>query len=366
MSDNTVVSYLAQLFDYAREKLYSIGEECHLLPGKQPVVDMLKELSSGLCISQHVPEDTETGSKMLMATINSQEIFSKRYIALCGKSKRFYENCRRFRCAKRVSLDMARYYYMLEKYGFAVNELMATLNEYRLSGWEILHNNVMELLTRCHPDGKSLDLFLSTLGHLSCTKILSVEKRLSYADMFLTNSYQKTDCVLSIGLTPVINIEHVWIELSGGQIHIGEIVNVFVTLQNNMLRDINVEEIEIEAKCTKAKKSRSSKNCAVTSNLPTTASETVWTELLATERKSSSVSVKRSQSEQGKSQDNEAQDNVKYEFETEVQQSETEGTNSGSESSIEDDSKHDELEITQSGCSERFVSLVSSYFKFFF
>ncbi|XP_065057879.1 uncharacterized protein LOC135685750 [Rhopilema esculentum] len=279
ITHQTVMSHLAQIFDYAREKLLFIGKECSLLPTGQRDDAMVRKLTEGLCKSQASKEGVDFGSKSLMTSMNSQENYDKLYLRICGKTKTLYQNVRRYRFASRVGVDIANFYMMKKKYASAEKQLTVALHEYRQSKWTNLSIDVLEPLATCHINLNSFDRYLCSLASLSCACTLSVEKRLMYADMFLGSVHNEADHFHTISTDPVIGLEQVQIDLTKEIGHIGEIIRVNLTLRNNLLKEITIDDIEIRMQYTETDQVRLSEVDSGLNISEKNANEMGWSEV---------------------------------------------------------------------------------------
>ena len=293
ISTHSVIASLAQVLDYGREKLFWLGKECRLLPGQEPAQELVKEIISGLCKSQTVKEGDKVGSRLLMNALSFQTHFDKLYLYLCGRTKSLFSAVGRVRFANRVGIDMARYYMMKRTYGDAETQLLAAQSEFGRSKWTSLYIDILEPLAACQAELESFDNYLRTLASLSCSETLSFDKRLFYAEEFLQSVRHKAKMPCTTPTDPILTLEDVKIDLIKGIGHIGETINVILTLRNNLLKEIQVDEIEVRMQFTETDKVRLSSAEDEYDGLPRNSDRMNWSELFNEKIESSSPSVQK-------------------------------------------------------------------------
>ena len=278
-STKGVMTALAQVSDYARQKLFLLGQECQLLPGQEPVREVITEVTSGICKSQPVKEDNVVGSRVLLKALSSPKDFDKLYLRVCGKTMSLFNSVGRVRFASRIGIDMARYYMTKGEYGSAEMQLSAALSHFNQSNWTSLYIDVLEPLATCQAELKSFDNYLPSLAALSCAETLSPEKRLLYAEKLLLCVRHEVDKACTTSLDPILTLEEVKIDLIKEIGHIGETINVILTLRNNLSREIQVDEIEVRMRYTETDKVRLSSVDGGINYLQRSSDRIEWSEL---------------------------------------------------------------------------------------
>ena len=289
-SSQKVMASLAQVLDYAREKLFLLGQECRLLPGEEPAKELVADVVLGLCKSQPVKEGNEVGTRSLLNALNSKTNFDKLYLRTCGRTKSLFSSVGRLRFANRVGIDMAKYYIMKHKYGNAEMLFRTALSEFNQSNWTGLYIDVLEPLATCQAEVESFDNYLRSLAALACAGSLSLDKRMRYAERFLHSTLNEAKKAYSISTDPILTIEDVKIDVSKEIGHVGETINVVLTLRNNMLIEIRFDEIEIRMRYTETGKVRLSSVDGEFSSLQRKADRVNWSELFNEQPEPSSPS----------------------------------------------------------------------------
>lgn len=293
-ANRNVMASLALIFDYARDKLYLLGQECKLLPGQVPAEDFIKGVVIGLCKSQPIKEGNEIGTRSLLNALSSQAKFDKLYLRTCGRTKSLFSSIGRFRFANRVGIDMAKYYMMKRKYGSAETQLLPALSDFNQSKWNSLYIDVLEPLAKCQEEVESFDNYLRSLAALACTKTLSVEKRLFYSEKFLESARNENEKTYTVSTDPVISLDDVKIDLIKEIGHVGESINVVLVLGNNLLKELTLDEIEIRMRFTETDKVRLSSADGGISSQQRPNDRTSWSELFQEQSEPLSPSVTKS------------------------------------------------------------------------
>ena len=293
ISTQRVMASLAQVCDYAREKLFFLAQECQLLPGQEPVQELVTEIVSGLCLSQPFQEGNQRGSSILLNALNSQSTFDKLYLRICGKTKSLFNSVGRVRFANRAGIDMARYYIMKCRYSDAKKQLTAALSDFYESKWTSLYIDVLEPLSVCQSELDDFVDYLGSLAKLSCSKTLSLEKRASYSEKFLESIQRKEKGSCTTPAVPVITIENVNIDLVKGIGSVGEVVNVEFTLRNNLVKEIHFDEIEVRMGYTETENEGLSSVDGISNSLQRDSQKVNWSELITTENEELSPSVQK-------------------------------------------------------------------------
>ena len=293
ISTQGVMASLAQVYDYAREKLLFLAQECQLLPGQEPVQELVTDIVSGLCLSQPFQEGNQRGSSILMNALNSQSTFDKLYLRVCGRTKSLFNSIGRVRFANRAGIDMARYYIMKRKYSDAEKQLTVAISDFRASKWTSLYMDVLEPLSECQSELNDFVDYLESLARLSCSETLTVDKRALYGEKFLESIRRKEEGTYNTAAVPVITIENVSIDLIKGIGSVGEDVNVKFTLRNNLLKEIEFDDIEVRMGYTETENEGLSSVDGISNSLQRDSHKMHWSELITEENEELSPSVQK-------------------------------------------------------------------------
>ena len=279
---------LAQILDYAREKLLLIGEECGLMPGHSHVDQLVDQMSSGLCKNQQDCKVGESGSKNVLVALKSQKEFDKLYLYMCEKTHAIHIMAKKHRFANRLGVVMANFYLMKEEYENAERHLSKALLEFEHLKWENLRIAVLEPLSICQSKLGLFDRYLCSLAALSCTNSLSVEKRSNYADLLLESAHNGAKN--TINTEPILTLEDVKIDLTKEIGHAGEVVSVVLQIRNNLLKQILNAQLEIRMRYTATDQVRLSEVSDGTNSLPRNTDPVNWSEVFKPEEALSSPS----------------------------------------------------------------------------
>ena len=288
VSNQAAMTCLAQILDYAREKLLLIGEECGLMPGQSQMDQLVDEMSSGLCKNQQDCKVGDSGSKKLLVALKSQKEFDKLYLYMCEKTHRIHTVAKKDRFANRLGVVMANFYLMKGEYENAERHLSKALREFEHLKWENLRIAVLEPLAICQSKLGLFDQYLYSLAALSCSSSLSVEKRSKYADLLLESA--QNGAKNTISTEPILTLEDVKIDLTKEIGHAGEVVSVVLQIRNNLLKQILNAELEIRMRYTATDQVRLSEVSDGTNSLPRNTDPVNWSEVFKPEEALSSPS----------------------------------------------------------------------------
>lgn len=288
VSNQAAMTCLAQILDYAREKLLLIGEECGLMPGQSQLDQLVDDMSSGLCKNQQDCKVSESGSKKVLVALKSQKEFDKLYLYLCEKTHQIHTIAGKHRFANRLGVMMANFHLMKGEYENAERHLSKALHEFEHLRWEKLRIDVLEPLAICQSKLGLFDRYLCSLAALSCSDSLSVEKRSKYADLLLENACTGTKN--TINTEPILTLEDCKINLIKEIGHAGEVVSVVLQIRNNLMKQILNAEIEIRMRYTATDQVRLSDVTDGTNSLPRNTDPVNWSEVFKQEEALSSPS----------------------------------------------------------------------------
>ena len=244
--DLSTKAYVAQICDYAREKLKSLGEICRMFPdmtSNELSQNCAKSLVKGLC-SYHIESvGKESSSSALSEALSSQAAFEKLYLKLSGRTQNLFTEIGRHRFAMKVEIDLARFCLSKGDYESAETKLEKALNVYDKQKWSILHTDVLVPLAECQAKHDIFDRYLSSLPLLACAPILTESKRTYYTEELLKLAYDDRILPHTVNSEPILKIEDVSIDLIKEIGQIGEEVSVNLRLRNNLPMPLDCDEI---------------------------------------------------------------------------------------------------------------------------
>ncbi len=272
------IACLAQISDYAREKILLLGKILNLLPSDTPSLSS-NDVTSGLCKSYNVKDDAISGSKSLMIGLSSKTEFEKLYLHACERTKALYTNVGRHRFAMKVAIDIAKFSLQQDNYDLAESYLENALHTFGKRQWETLHIDVLEPLAICLCKHDVIDRYLWSLACLSCTKTLTYDKRLHYAQEFLNITRNDTTKPQVINTEPVIGLEEVKIDLVKEIGHIGEAVSVTLKINSHLPLEFSCDQMEIRLRYTQTDSVRLSEVDGDVANTSFQSDASKWSEV---------------------------------------------------------------------------------------
>ncbi|EDS30577.1 transmembrane protein 1/tmem1b [Culex quinquefasciatus] len=199
--------YSAPIWNLAKDKLYSLGKQCGLLPGFTPTSEQLHtvvHLSAGM--GDTVPEqentlevDTKEKAKphspvrkpkksatdSLKEALGSNQAFTKLYLELSELAISTYKHVSRLRSARLVGLDLGNFYITLNEPQKAVVFFTDLLRELKTESWHYLASQTLLELASCYQKMEDSVNYTKTCSAISCCLDLETLVRTFYFDEFL-------------------------------------------------------------------------------------------------------------------------------------------------------------------------------------
>ncbi|OWF50213.1 trafficking protein particle complex subunit 10-like isoform X2 [Mizuhopecten yessoensis] len=202
--------YTANLRDYTRRKLYSIGEMCGLTPDNTPSSEqltMVLDLTSGMGIEEDSEEDysgpnvshTPRPRDKLREALSSNDTFQKIFLELSELTMGTFKHIGRFRSARLIGKDLADFYLRLGEAQKAENFLVDAMKSYQREGWHALADGALLELAKCQKlQDTSFTLKLSSLFHIAEVTVLTpkviVDQPLEVEVILVNNTPSDIQC----------------------------------------------------------------------------------------------------------------------------------------------------------------------------
>ncbi|XP_065074788.1 trafficking protein particle complex subunit 10 [Ochlerotatus camptorhynchus] len=199
--------YSAPIWNLAKDKLYSLGKQCGLLPGFQPTSEQLHtvvHLSAGM--GDSIPESTgallevdvkdrkahsparkpkKSATDSLKEALGSNQAFTKLYLELSELAISTYKHVSRLRSARLVGLDLGNFYITLDEPQKAVVFFTDLLRELKSENWHHLSSQTLLELASCYKKMDDCVNYTKTCSAISCCLDLEMMVRTFYFDEFV-------------------------------------------------------------------------------------------------------------------------------------------------------------------------------------
>ncbi|XP_055640187.1 trafficking protein particle complex subunit 10 [Toxorhynchites rutilus septentrionalis] len=261
--------YSAAIWNLAKDKLYSLGKQCGLLPGCTPTSEQLHtvvHLSAGM--GDSVPEtesstllETEAlrrtahspvrkpkkcATDSLKEALGSNQAFTKLYLELNELAISTYKHVSRLRSARLVGLDLGNFYITLNEPQKAVVFFTDLLRELKTENWHHLASQTLLELASCYKKMNDYVNYVKTCSAISCCLDLEMLVRTFYFDEFLKSL--KTKEISNNGVPSVIAVleEHfkiVDINVANTFVIQDDMVSVVLRIESNFPREILCQQL---------------------------------------------------------------------------------------------------------------------------
>ncbi|KXJ68771.1 hypothetical protein RP20_CCG001772 [Aedes albopictus] len=198
--------YSAPIWNLAKDKLYSLGKHCGLLPGFHPTSEQLHavvHLSAGM--GDSIPESSgaqldvepkdkkahsparkpkKSATDSLKEALGSNQAFTKLYLELSELAISTYKHVSRLRSARLVGLDLGNFYISLNEPQKAVVFFTDLLRELKTENWHHLASQTLLELASCYRKMDDCVSYTKTCSAIACSLDLEMMVRTFYFDEF--------------------------------------------------------------------------------------------------------------------------------------------------------------------------------------
>ncbi|XP_055614149.1 trafficking protein particle complex subunit 10 [Uranotaenia lowii] len=200
--------FSAPIWNLTKDKLYSLGKQCGLLPGFTPTSEQLHtvvHLSAGM--GDAIPEskspsrlDADTSDKRpnspgrkpkksatdsLKEALGSNQAFTKLYLELSELAISTYKHVSRLRSARLVGLGLGNFYITLNEPQKAIVFFTDLLRELKNENWHYLASQTLLEMASCYRKMQDTINYAKTCSAISCCLDLETMVRTFYFDEFL-------------------------------------------------------------------------------------------------------------------------------------------------------------------------------------
>ncbi|XP_058822162.1 trafficking protein particle complex subunit 10 [Topomyia yanbarensis] len=264
--------YSAPIWNLAKDKLYSLGKQCGLLPGQTPTSEQLHtvvHLSAGM--GDTIPEcgnsallevdvkdkrshsparkPRKSATDSLKEALGSNQAFIKLYLELSELAISTYKHVSRLRSARLVGLDLGSFYITLNEPQKAVGFFTDLLRELKSENWHYLASQTLLELACCYQKMDDSVNYTKTCSAISCCLDLEPLVRSFYFGEFLSSlkllkELRNTD-INALNVITVLEDHFQIIDIYVTQKSIiqDDLIVVVLKIESNFPREINCEQI---------------------------------------------------------------------------------------------------------------------------
>lgn len=178
-------SHQAPLWHYAKDKLYTLGKMCGLLPGTpEPSSEQLHlvvMLSAGMGDLEGSGQQP-TPTDRLKQALGSKQNFQLHYLELAELAMGTYKHIGRLRFARLIGRDLASFYAELGETGKAVVFLLDALRSYEEQGWRDLAGQTRLELVACYQKMEDYERYTKLSATIASCAELEILVRYFYFD----------------------------------------------------------------------------------------------------------------------------------------------------------------------------------------
>ena len=240
---------MSQLHDYMRQKILLLGKVTGLYYSHKQTEtekDTCELLTTGFGKYPGVKKDVSSAPiTSLKTALSSKECFETFYTEVAIKSMRLFTEVKRLHLAMVVGIDLAKFYLEHGKYSDAEPLLEKAWGIYKQQKWETLYTDVLMPLAACQLKHKLYSQYLSSVTLLSCVQCLPFPTRQYYSNELIKLCKDDTLKLPVINTDPVFTITDVRIDLVKNKGHIGDTVNVYVKLTNQITEKLSCKYASI-------------------------------------------------------------------------------------------------------------------------
>lgn len=204
--------HTASLWEYASQKIRSLGELCALMPNAIPSSEQLHivvGLSAGMGDSPG-PLNHPSPTDKLKEALCSQDAFTKTYLELAELAMGTYKHVGRLRMARLVGQELASFYLLLSETQKAAAFLGDALRTFENDGWQDLAAQIQISLAECHKKAKDTVKYVKACAYVCAAAEVDTLIRWGYFDE-MNKFLLKLEKPLDVPFNDIIKINSVHI-----------------------------------------------------------------------------------------------------------------------------------------------------------
>ncbi|CAG9863619.1 unnamed protein product [Phyllotreta striolata] len=250
--------HTAGVWEYASQKIRSLGELCGLMPGDSPASEqlhMVVELSAGMGDNPGTSDSPSPTDKLKIA-LCSKEAFNKMYLELAELAMGTYKHIGRLRSARLVGRELASFYMLVGETQKAAAFLSDVLKTFEQDGWRELAAQTQIELAECYLKADDARKYARACAAVSAAHEIDTLIRWTYFD-------DMCKCVkllkepLIVPFNDIFKILSVYIKNEGDVMQDNDI-NVELLIESNFPKEILCTKVAVtlESACEFTKDSK--------------------------------------------------------------------------------------------------------------
>ncbi|XP_056641631.1 trafficking protein particle complex subunit 10 [Diorhabda sublineata] len=176
--------HTAGIWEYASQKIRSLGELCGLTPGQSPTSEQLHivvGLSAGMGDNPGTSEDPSPTDKLKIA-LCSKDAFNKMYLELAELAMGTYKHIGRLRSARLVGRELSSFYILLGETQKAAAFLTDLLKTFEQDGWRELAAQTQIELAECFLKADDIKKYICACASIGAALEIDTLIRWTYFD----------------------------------------------------------------------------------------------------------------------------------------------------------------------------------------
>lgn len=176
--------HTAGIWEYASQKIRSLGELCGLMPGGTPTSEQLHivvGLSAGMGDNPGTPDNPSPTDKLKIA-LCSKDAFNKMYLELAELAMGTYKHIGRLRSARLVGRELSSFYMLLGETQKAAAFLTDLLKTFEQDGWRELAAQTQIELAECFLKADDTKKYVCSCAAISSALEIDTLIRWTYFD----------------------------------------------------------------------------------------------------------------------------------------------------------------------------------------
>lgn len=246
--DHNFRANITQAYDLMRQKILFLGKLTGVYYNRDQTQQekyIVGQLRTGF---GKFTMNKNTAVKLIEAALESKENFENFYIEITKACIDKYKDIDRKHSKMFVEIDLAKFYL---QHGYYINAeplLEICWSIYKQQKWETLYTDVLIPLAACQLKHELHDRYLTSVTLLSCASCLSFDTRDFYSKEVVRLSKDDKLSLPTVSCDPAVRIISIKVNLVKMKGHIGDNVEVNVTLANELTMPIHCQKITINAK----------------------------------------------------------------------------------------------------------------------
>ncbi|XP_046849387.1 trafficking protein particle complex subunit 10-like [Xenia sp. Carnegie-2017] len=247
--------HTAQIYQYAKQKLFEVGHMCGLMPDETPTSQQLNlacNLCGGVGKDKEVRVSEGSPSNKLKSALSSKNGFKALYLELLEMAIKTYKNIKRNRIAKVLGIDLGKFYMSGGSYGDAELLLTDGYKMFAEEGWGLLAANTLLSLAQCQYELRKWEKYAQSCAVLACQSHLKEESTSYYTQelLRLKDDPQHEAKPLTIRAQPLFKPDVIKIHLDKNIATIGEIVFVDVEIDSGLTQVVDECSLKVTTRMT--------------------------------------------------------------------------------------------------------------------